>query len=128
MEDESRQVQSKGTLEMLTKRLTDSDNTITTLKSEVTNLKMLVEHLSSENYELKTKLSQNHNEISRYNGEDRSPANINREKILPNGLVLDEDVRKKPTRPSSMYETREGLHRTQNWQLLKNQVKLFFVD
>lgn len=52
------------TLEQLTKKLNDSDNTISTLKSEVTNLKLLVEHLSSENYELKTRLSQAQSETS----------------------------------------------------------------
>lgn len=57
---------------MLTKKLNESDSTIVHLKSEVSNLKLLVEHLSTENHELKTRLSQTHNETVKSNGDDDS--------------------------------------------------------
>lgn len=47
---------------------------------------------------------------------------------LPNGKVADEvDLRlnRKNQRPSSMYETREGIAKVPYWHALKNQVILY---
>lgn len=105
-------------VEQLTKQLKESDSTISGLKAEVNQLKAHLESLKYENTELKTRLSQCkvpeiHNSI---NGDEYSSL-----QIIPNG---DVDLRqnRKNQRPSSMYETREGL-KTPNWQLLKNQLK-----
>lgn len=48
---------------------------------------------------------------------------------IRDGKVVDVDFRqtRKHQRPSSMYETREGL-KTPNWQTLKNQVKLYLLE
>lgn len=47
--------------------------------------------------------------------------------MLLNGRVIESELRqnRRGQRPSSMYETREGL-RTPNWQMLKHQVIIFF--
>ncbi|EFA09439.1 ARF GTPase-activating protein Git [Tribolium castaneum] len=107
------------TVEQLTKQLKASDSTICDLKAEVNQLKAHVESLKCENIELKTRLSQckvpeTNNSI---NGDEFSSL----QPIISNG---DVDLRqnRKNQRPSSMYETREGL-KTPNWQLLKNQIK-----
>lgn len=119
------------TLQLLTRKLQDSDSTISNLKAEVNNLRVLVEHLSSENHDLKSRLSQSGGLLfvsttskpllcdlsfvdlqNRNSGED--------EPKVVNG---QSSVKIKSQRPNSMYETREGL-KVPNWQMLKNQVQI----
>ncbi|KAB0795589.1 hypothetical protein PPYR_12428 [Photinus pyralis] len=116
----------------LAKKLQDSDSTISDLKAEVSTLKTLVDHLSCENQELKARLSNTDSFQSRkLNGDSQSLEGFlignSRESeniTIVNGQVGEADFRqhRRGQRPSSMYETREGL-KTPNWQVLKNQVK-----
>ncbi|KAJ8960016.1 hypothetical protein NQ318_009452 [Aromia moschata] len=119
-------------LEQLTKQLKNSDNTITDLRAEVIKLRQCVKTLQSENFELKTRLSQT--KLSpRLNGDSGfdsleyiSENQLSEPDGLSNGKVSDEvDLRqnKKNQRPSSMYETREGIGKVPYWHAMKNQLK-----
>ncbi|GLV34216.1 G protein-coupled receptor kinase interacting ArfGAP [Carabus blaptoides fortunei] len=142
---------SPAAIDVLTKRLIQSDSTISTLRAEVRVLQSMVEKLNSENNELRTRLSQTNSEVNSVcgglnlvgqtngsNGLDmntfvaqtNSLNHINNNQVSPldNGPKVDNmhhmDMKtmRRAQRPNSMYETREGI-RTPNWQLLKNQVK-----
>lgn len=110
------------TLQLLTQKLHDSDSTISSLKAEVSNLRVLVEHLSSENHELKSRLSQSG--VGGLFKDEPISSSLNglsahvedEQKAVANGIQS-----RRSQRPSSMYETREGL-KVPNWQMLKNQV------
>ncbi|CAG9821959.1 unnamed protein product [Phaedon cochleariae] len=119
-------------LEQLTKQLKNSDNTITDLKAEVVKLRQCVKVLQTENSELKSRLSQS-TSSSRLNGDsglDSSEfisenqgidVNLSTNDIIIHNVDLKQS--RKNQRPSSMYETREGLNKVQNWHAIKNQVK-----
>ncbi|KAJ8933936.1 hypothetical protein NQ314_013692 [Rhamnusium bicolor] len=92
-------------LEQLTKQLKNSDSTITDLRAEVTKLRQCVKILQNENFELKSKLSQT-KLSSRVNGDS--------------GFDSLEFIAE---RPSSMYETREGIAKVPYWHAMKNQLK-----
>lgn len=70
---DSSQSESKDSvvdLDGLTQKLQKSDSTICTLKQEVSNLKAVIEKLNTENYELRTRLSQaGTNSITSFNGD-----------------------------------------------------------
>jgi G protein-coupled receptor kinase interacting protein 2 len=106
-------------VEQLTKQLQQSDSTILDLKAEVNQLKAHLETLKYENIELKTRLSQH--KVPDNNNSINGDGDSNSLQTITNG---DVDLRqnRKNQRPSSMYETREGL-KTPNWQILKNQMK-----
>lgn len=122
----------------MTKQLQQSDSTIHGLKAEVSKLRAHLESLKCENSELKTRLSQckptdfsiNHNNLNNGDTGDSLEFNslqiISEKKDLPNGTQSDDvDVRQKnksTQRPSSMYETREGI-KIPNWHIIKNQLK-----
>ncbi|KAK9889806.1 hypothetical protein WA026_007178 [Henosepilachna vigintioctopunctata] len=117
----------------LTKQLQISDSTISGLKAEVTKLKACVENLTSENNDLKTKLSKIP-EISRLNGEtafnslDTILMNQEENNRVPplNGQSVDDSFmfERRSQRPSSMYETRDMAKGTRtNRQAYKHQLK-----
>ncbi|XP_017771782.1 PREDICTED: ARF GTPase-activating protein GIT2 [Nicrophorus vespilloides] len=135
--------------ELLSKKLCESADTIKELKSEIGNLKGLIEHLSSENHDLKNRLAQC--EVSNFNGNitnkfvsngnsgpqsldaylmSRPQEELNNQFSLSNGKVIadnnniDIDGKKKGQRPSSMYEARERIRPVTNWQLLKKSKQL----
>ncbi|CAH1112515.1 unnamed protein product [Psylliodes chrysocephalus] len=118
-------------LEQLTKQLKNSDNTITDLRQEVLKLRHCVKQLQTENTELKGRLS--HSKFSsRANGDSGFDSleyiaeNHGSDEGLTNGISADEiDFRKnkKTQRPSSMYETREGISKVPYWHAMKNQMK-----
>lgn len=119
-------------LEQLTKQLRNSDSTITDLRSEVAKLRQCVKTLQNENFELKSRLSQRTPFMNGDSGFD-SLEYIGENQIaettqgLPNGKNGDEiDLRhRKPNqRPTSMYETREGINKVSNWHALKAQVRI----
>ncbi|KAF5306145.1 hypothetical protein FQR65_LT07421 [Abscondita terminalis] len=127
-------------LHSLAKKLQDSDSTISDLKAEVSSLKSLVDQLSFENQELRARLSNvDHTSFGskNLNGDNVSQSlegflfgssRDSPDSVLINGQAgdraaeLDLKQSRKGQRPSSMYETREGL-KTPNWQTLKNQIK-----
>ncbi|CAH2016727.1 unnamed protein product [Acanthoscelides obtectus] len=116
-------------LEQLTKQLKNSDNTITDLKNEVYKLRQYVKVLQTENSILKNKLAQT-KASSRVNGDSRfeSLEHISETDSgsIQNGRVADEvDFRhsRRNQRPTSMYETREGISKVPNWHVMKNQLK-----
>ncbi|KAL3269616.1 hypothetical protein HHI36_008680 [Cryptolaemus montrouzieri] len=100
----------------LTKQLKLSDSTISDLKAEVDKLKAYIENLTTENNDLKSKLSQIP-EKSRLNGEtafnslDTFLMNQEEPNRVPplNGRSLDDSFvfERRSQRPSSMYETRD---------------------
>lgn len=54
----------------LSKKLQKSDDTISTLRLEVSNLKAVIDKLNTENYELRTRLSQTGtNSMNSFNGD-----------------------------------------------------------
>ncbi|XP_056640108.1 ARF GTPase-activating protein Git [Diorhabda sublineata] len=118
-------------LEQLTKQLKNSDSTITDLRSEVMKLRQQVKVLQTENSELKSRLT--HGKITtRANGDsgfdslEYIPENRDNEETLPNGVTTDDvDLRKnkRSQRPSSMYETREGISKVPYFHAIKNQLK-----
>lgn len=55
---------SPAAIDVLTKRLIQSDSTISTLRAEVRVLQGMVEKLNSENNELRTRLSQTNSEVN----------------------------------------------------------------
>nr|CAI5825068.1 unnamed protein product [Callosobruchus analis] len=116
-------------LEQLTKQLKNSDNTITDLKNEVLKLRQYVKVLQTENSMLKNKLSQT-KASPRANGDSGfdSLEHISETDLgsVQNGRVADEvDFRhsRRNQRPTSMYETREGITKVSNWHVMKNQLK-----
>ncbi|KAJ8917783.1 hypothetical protein NQ315_010689 [Exocentrus adspersus] len=119
-------------LEQLTKQLKNSDSTIMDLRAEVMKLRQCVRTLQNENFELKTRLSQS-KLYSKVNGDsgfdslEHISENQNSEcESLPNGRVTEDvDMRqnRKNQRPSSMYETREGIGKVPYWHAMKNQLK-----
>ncbi|XP_023014310.1 ARF GTPase-activating protein GIT1 [Leptinotarsa decemlineata] len=119
-------------LEQLTKQLKNSDNTITDLRAEVIKLRQCVKALQTENLELKGRLSQSKT-TTRLNGDNGfdslefiSENQAGNMDSLTNGLILDEldfKQNKRIQRPSSMYETREGLGKVPHWHAMKNQAK-----
>lgn len=108
-----------------------SDNTITDLRVEISKLRNVVRILQIENTELKNKLSQC-KFSSRINGDSGfdslefiSEIQASDRDSVSNGRISDEvDPRhnRRNQRPSSMYETREGIGKVQNWHSIKNQV------
>ncbi|KAF5292593.1 hypothetical protein FQA39_LY13926 [Lamprigera yunnana] len=124
----------------MAKKLQDSDSTISGLKAEVNTLKSLVDQLSFENQELRARLSSvdNTNCAKKLNGDVNATHSLDGfifensrespESVVVNGQISDKSAAldlkqcRKGQRPSSMYETREGL-KTPNWQTLKNQMK-----
>uniref|UniRef100_V5GWK4 ARF GTPase-activating protein GIT2 n=1 Tax=Anoplophora glabripennis TaxID=217634 RepID=V5GWK4_ANOGL len=119
-------------LEQLTKQLKNSDSTITDLRAEVMKLRQCVKTLQNENFELKSRLSQT-KLYSKLNGDsgfdslEHISENQNSEyESLPNGKVADEvdlHLNRRNQRPSSMYETREGIGKVPYWHAMKNQLK-----
>ncbi|KAG5880540.1 hypothetical protein JTB14_026773 [Gonioctena quinquepunctata] len=119
-------------LEQLTKQLKNSDNTITDLRAEVVKLRQCIKALQTENSELKSRLSQN-KLPSRMNGESGfdsleyiSESQTSDIDPLTNGRMLDEvdfKQNRKIQRPSSMYETREGIGKVPYWHAMKSQMK-----
>ncbi|KAI4461175.1 g protein-coupled receptor kinase interacting arfgap [Holotrichia oblita] len=135
---DSSQSESKDSvvdLDGLTQKLQKSDSTISTLKQEVSNLRAVIEKLHTENYELRTRLSQaGTNSVTSFNGDSGCSSLdgflmvkyfISQEQQPLNGPIPGfPDLRsgRKSQRPLSMFETREGL-KTTNWQDLKNKMK-----
>ncbi|XP_018329559.1 ARF GTPase-activating protein GIT2 [Agrilus planipennis] len=128
-------ISDKESMELLIRRLHESDNTIADLKYEIGNLRKVVERLSNENNELRTKLSEAETNISKndtkINGETEMYSldgflmiNAENNNNLVNGTTTIVDLKqsKRVQRPNSMYETREG-PRQPNWQTLKNHAK-----
>ncbi|XP_028138222.1 ARF GTPase-activating protein Git [Diabrotica virgifera virgifera] len=118
-------------LEQLTKQLKNSDNTITDLRAEVMKLRQCVKVLQTENTDLRSRLSEG-KLTSRTNGDSGfdSLEFISEvqgsDETVSNGVSADEiDFRrsKRIQRPTSMYETREGIGKVPNWQAMKNQMK-----
>lgn len=117
-------------LEQLTKQLKNSDSTITDLRAEVTKLRQCMKQLQNENFELRSRLSQ---KISFMNGDSGFDSlefigDNHTELTLPlpnerNGDEVDMRHSRKPQRPTSMYETREGISKVPNWHALKTQLK-----
>ncbi|KAL1494896.1 hypothetical protein ABEB36_010410 [Hypothenemus hampei] len=118
-------------LEQLTKQLRNSDNTITDLRSEVAKLRQCVKALQNENFELKSRLSQKApafiNGDSGFDSLEYLGENNITDASKSNGKIsIDEvDLRQKKLhqRPTSMYETREGINKVSNWHVLKAQLK-----
>ncbi|CAG9861800.1 unnamed protein product [Phyllotreta striolata] len=117
-------------LEQLTKQLKNSDNTITDLRQEVLKLRKCVKELQTENTELKSRLSQG--KCTRNNGDngfeslDYISESTDTSESISNGISADEvDLRrnKKSQRPTSMYETREGIRKVPYWHAAKSQLK-----
>lgn len=121
-------IQTPSAVEVLTKRLLQSDTTISDLRAEVRVLQSMVKKLNSENTELRTRLSSTYSVI---NGSESSDSNsFLRQASFSHDHNFNNDARlyghqdvklKRNQRPTSMYETREGF-KTPNWQLLKHQV------
>ncbi|XP_066152065.1 ARF GTPase-activating protein Git [Euwallacea fornicatus] len=118
-------------LEQLTKQLRNSDNTITDLRSEVTKLRQCVKDLQTENFELKNRMTQkpfmngdSGFDSLEYIGENQvlepSHGISNGKTNIEYGLRLRRPINQRPT---SMYETREGLSKTSNWHAIKSQMK-----
>ncbi|XP_045475024.1 ARF GTPase-activating protein Git-like [Harmonia axyridis] len=119
----------------LTKQLKLSDDKISDLKAEVNKLKACVENLTTENTDLRYKLSKIP-ENSRLNGETAfnslDTILMNQEEIndVPplNGKSVDDNYvfERKSQRPSSMYETRDVTKGAKaNRQAFKHQLKEF---
>ncbi|XP_076265367.1 ARF GTPase-activating protein GIT1 isoform X1 [Rhynchophorus ferrugineus] len=118
-------------LEALTKQLKNSDNTITDLRAEVSKLRQCVKTLQNENTELKSRLSQ---KVSFQNGDSgfdslefigENQALESTPSLILNGKADEIEMRhnKKSQRPTSMFETREGLGKAANWQAMKAQLR-----
>ncbi|KAH1012346.1 ARF GTPase-activating protein Git [Dendroctonus ponderosae] len=118
-------------LEQLTKQLKNSDNTITDLRLEVAKLRQCVKVLQSENCDLRSRLSQKSSIMNgdsgfdslEFIGENQATESF---QSITNGKGSDDvDLRQKKgqQRPTSMYETREGIHKVHNWHALKEQLK-----
>lgn len=116
-------IAQSSAVDVLTKRLLQSDSTISDLKAEVRVLQSMVKQLSTENTELKTRLSQNY---SVANGSDAS-INLRQQVINTSNEIQEQAKLRRNQRPNSMYETREGL-RVPNWHILKQQVILHIRD
>lgn len=131
---------SPAAVEVLTKRLLQSDSTISDLRAEVKVLQTMVEKLNSENHELRARLSQTNSVNNSINSVSGSFNLVGQTINGANGIDLDmknqhnsldnsdgssdSDSKslRRTQRPTSMYETREGI-RINNWQLLKSQGK-----
>ncbi|XP_019868941.1 ARF GTPase-activating protein Git isoform X2 [Aethina tumida] len=111
-------------IEQLTDRLKESDSTITELKSEVTQLRNCLKTLQNENFELKSQLSLQNKNYTNF-ASNGNNGDVLDNMIERNGQEEGELRQKmnKNQRPTSMYETREGLSKS-NWQHAKNQNKL----
>ncbi|KAK4875771.1 hypothetical protein RN001_012193 [Aquatica leii] len=140
LKSDAEKVIENSELHSLAKKLQDSDSTIMDLKAEVSSLKTLVDQLSLENQELRARLSnvdQTGFDVKKLNGDNVSQSlegfffgnsKNTSHSVIVNGQTADGSIEidlkqsRKGQRPSSMYETREGL-KTPNWQTLKNQIK-----
>lgn len=110
---------------MLTKRLLQSDTLISDLRAEVRVLQSIVEKLNNENLELRTRLSR---APSMSNGESSSTVASTQDHTYTSEQSIKSDLNtsdlrlnKRNQRPTSMYETREGI-RTVGWKIMKDQV------
>ncbi|CAG9761138.1 unnamed protein product [Ceutorhynchus assimilis] len=115
-------------LEQLTKQLKNSDNTITDLRSEVLKLRHYVKTLQTENFELRGRMGKKVHFSNGDSGFDSLEFIAEKQVVdeSPSDKHADEvDLRQKKTsqRPTSMYETREGISKVANWQALKAQIK-----
>ncbi|KRT81895.1 Ankyrin repeat-containing protein [Oryctes borbonicus] len=117
-------------LQDLSKKLQKSDDTISTLRQEVSTLKAVIDKLNTENYELRTRLSKaGTNSLNSFNGDSGCSSLdgflMGQEQQPLNGQMTSfPDLRcgRKTQRPLSMFETRDSL-KTTNWQDLKNKIK-----
>ncbi|CAH0554454.1 unnamed protein product [Brassicogethes aeneus] len=108
----------------LTDQLRSSDNTITELKGEVSQLRKCLKTLQNENFELKSQLSlQNKNFTNHNNGDCLDNNNDETDLRQKDETDLRQKVNK-VQRPTSMFEPREGLGKLSNWHNIKQQNKL----
>lgn len=113
-------------LEVLTKRLLQSDTTISDLRAEVRVLQSMVRQLSSENTELRSRLSVASSMNGHQTNEGSTSVRHAHSLSSRHGsqyTTTPTEPTKRGQRPSSMYEPREGLRPVNNWQLLKSQLR-----
>lgn len=117
-------------LEKLQVQLRKSEETISNLRQEITSMKQSLNDVKNENIELRSQLLQA--KMNMHEKTNGTTVNNNKENIF-NAIQEDGDVgevnirhTKKNLRPSSMYETREGITRlsNSNWHALKTEVIL----